>query len=56
MFGEYWKHLEGSGSDFPELPYLDEGKTKISLRIAAKGDKILKHLFKTNVISTSHSY
>lgn len=56
MFGDYWKHMGGSRSDFPELPYLDEEKTKTSLRIATKGDKILKHLFKTSVFSTSYSY
>jgi hypothetical protein len=55
MFGEYWQHVEESGSNFPELPCLDEEKTKTFLRIATKGDKILKHLFKTNVISTSYS-
>jgi len=48
--------MGGNGSDFPELPSLDEEKTKTSLRIAAKGDKILKHLFKTSVISVSYSY
>jgi hypothetical protein len=48
--------MGGGGSDFPELPYLYEEKTKTSLRIATKEDKILKHLFNTSVISTSYSY
>jgi len=28
MFGKYWKHMEGSGSNFRELPCLDEEKSK----------------------------